>query len=72
MCNFYVDDIIDIYKSVLLYVTVLFFCEKKELLTNIFESFMQLMRPFEFQDPHCSILPDMNAGIIEMSKTFVF
>lgn len=33
---------------------------------------MQLMRPFEFQGPHCAILPDMNAGIIEMSKTFVF
>ena len=70
--NFYVDDIIDIYKSLLLEVPVLFFCGKKELLTNIFESFMQLMRPFEFQGPHCAILPDMNAGIIEMSKTFVF
>ena len=70
--NFYVEDIIDIYKSLLLEVPVLFFCGKKELLTNIFESFMQLMRPFEFQGPHCAILPDMNAGIIEMSKTFVF
>jgi len=70
--NFYVEDIIDIYKSLLLEVPVLFFCGKKELLTNIYESFMQLMRPFEFQGPHCAILPDMNAGIIEMSKTFVF
>ena len=70
--NFNLDDIMDIYKSLFLEVPVLFFCVKKELLTNIFESFMTLMHPFEFQGPHCAILPDMNAGIIEMSKTFCF
>ena len=70
--NFSVDDIIEIYKSLFLEVPVLFFCDKKEALTNIFESFMTLMQPFKFQGPHCAILPDMNAGIIEMSKTFCF
>lgn len=70
--NFSIDDILDIYKSLLLEAPVLFFCTKKELLTNIFESFMTLLHPFEYQNPHVSILPDMNAGIIEMSKSFAF
>ena len=70
--NFNVDDIIDIYKNLLLEVPVLFFCSNKELLTNIFGSFMALMHPFKYQGPHCAILPDMNAGIIEISKTFAF
>ena len=68
--NFNVDDIIEIYKSLFLEVPILFFCGKAEALTNIYESFMTLMKPFEFQGPHCAILPDLNAGIIEMSKTF--
>ena len=68
--NFNVDDIMEIYKSLFLEVPILFFCGKAEALTNIYESFMTLMKPFEFQGPHCAILPDLNAGIIEMSKTF--
>ena len=68
--NFNIDDIIEIYKSLFLEVPILFFCGKPELLTNIYESFMTLMQPFEYQGPHCAILPDLNAGIIEMSKTF--
>ena len=70
--NFGIDDIIDIYKSILLEVPILFFCSKKEILTNIFESFMTLIRPFEYQNPNVAILPDTNAGIIEMAKSFVF
>ena len=70
--NFSVDDIIDIYKSLFLEVPILFFCTKKEVLTNIFESFMTLMKPFKYQGPQCAILPDMNAGIIEMAKNFAF
>ena len=68
--NFSVDDIMEIYKSLFLEVPILFFCGKTETLTNIYESFMALMQPFEYQGPHCAILPDVNAGIIEMSKTF--
>ena len=70
--NFGIDDILDIYKSLLLEAPVLFFCSKREVLTNIFESFMTLLHPFEYQNPHAAILPDMNAGIIEMAKSFAF
>ena len=70
--NFVSDDILDIYKSLLLEVPILFFCAKKEILTNLFETFMTLLHPFEYQNPHVAILPDMNAGIIEMCKSFAF
>jgi hypothetical protein len=70
--NFCIEDILDIYKSLLLEAPVLFFCSKKELLTNVFESFMILLHPFEYQNPHVSILPDINAGIIEMAPSFAF
>ena len=70
--NFSVDEIFEIFKSLLLELPVLFFCNKKELLTNIFESFMAMLQPFEYQNPHVAILPDVNAGIIEYSNAFAF
>ena len=70
--NFSIEDIIDIYKSLLLEAPVLFFCTKKEVLTNVFETFMYLLHPFKYQNPHVSILPDINAGIIEMAPSFAF
>ena len=70
--NFSVDEIFEIFKSLLLELPVLFFCNKKELLTNIFESFMAMLQPFEYQNPHVAILPDVNAGIIEYSNSFAF
>ena len=53
-------------------IPILFFCKNKERLTNIFETFLFLLRPLEYQYPHVSILPDSNAGIIEIAKSFAF
>jgi len=69
---FKIDDVLEIYKYILLEKPILFFSEDKEKLTNIVESFLSLIFPFEYQNPHCSILPDCNAGIVEQSKSFVF
>ena len=69
---FKTDDISEIIKCLLSEVPILFFSQSKERLTNIFETFLFLLRPFEYQYPHVSILPDINAGIIEMAKTFAF
>ena len=69
---FKTDDIAEIIKCLLSEVPILFFSQNKERLTNIFETFLFLLRPFEYQYPHVSILPDINAGIIEMAKTFAF
>ena len=70
--TFKIDDIMEIIKCLLLEIPILFFSQNKEKLTNIFESFMFLIRPFEYQYPHVSILPDVNAGIIEIAKSFAF
>ena len=69
---FKIDDVIRIYKYILLEKPILFFSDDKEKLTNIFESFLSLIFPFEYQNPHCSILPECNSGIIEQAKSFLF
>ena len=70
--EFSIDDIIEIYKSLLLEIPLLFFCNDKEKLTNIVHSFLELLSPFKYQYPNVSILPDDYLGIIEYSKSFVF
>ena len=62
--TFKMDDIFEIYISLLLEKPILFFSENKEKLTNIFFSFMGLLFLFEYQNPHCAILPDCNAGLV--------
>ena len=69
---FKIDDILEIIKCLLLEIPILFFSINKEKLTNIFETFLFIIRPFEYQYPHVSILPDINAGIIELAKCFAF
>ena len=70
--DFKLEEILEIYKWILLERPVLFFSVDKEKLTNIFETFLSLIFPFEYQGPHCSILPECNAGIIEQEEYFVF
>ena len=67
---FKIDQILEILKCLLLEIPILFFSVNKEKLTNVFESFLSLITPFEYQYPHVSILPDIYAGIIEMAKSF--
>ena len=70
--EFNLDEILEIYKWILLEQPVLFFSENKEKLTNIFETFLLLIFPFVYQGAHCSILPECNAGIIEQEEYFIF
>ena len=70
--NFKLEDILEIYKWIILEQPVLFFSEDKEKLTNIYETFFNLLFPFIYQGKHCSILPDCNSGIIEQEEYFVF
>ena len=69
---FKIEQIIEIMKYLLMEIPILFFSKNKERLTNIFETFLLLLRPLEYQYPHVSILPDSNAGIIEIAKSFAF
>ena len=70
--SFSLENILEIYKWILLEQPVLFFSEDKEKLTNIFETFINMLFPFQYQGPHCSILPENDSGIIEHEEYFVF
>ena len=70
--NFSVNDIITIFKCLLLEIPILFFGNTKEILTNVVETFINLLNPLEIQYPHVSILPDSYCGLIETEKSFVF
>lgn len=69
--TFSIENIIEIYKSLLLEIPIVFFSKYKEKLTNIVHTFLELLSPFIYQYPTIAILPDDNLGIIEHSKTFV-
>jgi hypothetical protein len=69
---FQTNDIMDIYKSLLLEIPILFFCDNAHNLTTIYESFMCLLYPFKYQFPHISILPDINFSIIQNCESFSF
>lgn len=67
---FTIEDIIEIYKSLLLEIPIIFFSQEKEKLTNIVQSFLELLSPFQYQYPNIAILPEDNLGIIEYAKSF--
>jgi len=69
---FSINDIFTIFKCLLLEIPILFFGTAKEILTNIVETFINLVHPLEIQYPHVSILPDSYCGLIETEKSFVF
>ena len=66
------NSILSIFKGLLLEIPILFFSSKKEILSNIIESFLSLLYPLEYQYPHISILPESCSGLIEIEKCFVF
>ncbi len=70
--TFKTQDIIEIYKSLLLEIPILFFSVDIEKLTNIFGSFISLLYPFNCQCPNVSVLPDINSSAIQNFDTFVF
>ena len=69
---FQIEDIIEIYKSLLLEIPLIFFSSDKSKLTNIVSSFLELLSPFRYQYPTEALLPEDNFGIIELAKSFVF
>ena len=69
---FSINDILTIFKCLLLEIPILFFGSTKEILTNVVETFINIIHPLEIQYPHVSILPDSYCGLIETEKSFVF
>lgn len=69
---FSIDDIIKIYKYILLEVPILFFSSEKKILSSFIETFISFLSPFEYVLPCISILPKKNYGFISTQKKFLF
>ena len=69
---FSIDDIIKIYKSILLEIPILFFSENKYLLSISIENFIGLLSPFRYVYPCISILPISLYGLIVLENKFIF
>ena len=68
---FNVKDIIEILRCLILEIPIIFFSNDKEILTNIVESFLILIFPFEYYYPNISLLPINNCSILEIYNSFV-
>ena len=69
---FPVDDIIKIFKYIILEVPVLFFCSDKNILTTFVENFLAILSPFNYILPNVSILPNKFYGLINSEPKFLF
>ena len=66
------EEIIKIFKYIILEIPILFFSENIELLTQIIEGFLSLLDPFEYVQPHISVLPSKFYGVINTEYKFIF
>ena len=69
---FQVDDIIKIFKYIILEVPVLFFCSEKGILSIFIENLLGLLSPFNYILPNVSILPNKFYGLINSEPKFLF
>ena len=70
--SFSEEEVIKIFKYIILEIPILFFSEDIELLTKIIEGFLSLLSPFEYVQPHISVLPSKFYGIINTEYKFIF
>ena len=69
---FQVDDIIRIYKYILLEIPILFFCSNEEILSNFIENLLGFLSPFNYVLPNISILSEKFYGLINSEPKFIF
>jgi hypothetical protein len=69
---FQADDIIKIFKYIILEVPILFFCSEKKYLSAFIENFLGLLSPFNYVQPNISILPSKFYGLINSEPKFLF
>ena len=66
------ENIIKIFKYIILENPILFFCEDKEILSNIIEGFLNILSPFKYVLPCITILPSKYYGLIHSQDKFLF
>ena len=66
------ETLIYIFKNIILENPILFFSESKQYLTNIIESFLNIISPFTYVHPCITILPSIYFGLINSQDKFIF
>ena len=69
---FSVDDILKIFRYMLLEIPLLFFSTDKGALSLFVDNFLSLLNPFEYVLPHISVLPNELYGLINSEPKFIF
>ena len=69
---FSVDDIIRIFKYMILEIPLLFFSKDKGALSLFVDNFLSLLNPFVYVLPHISVLPNELYGLINSEPKFIF
>ena len=69
---FSIEDIMKIFKYIILEIPLLFFCKNKNVLSLFIENFISLLNPFCYVLPHISLLPYELYGLINSEQKFIF
>lgn len=66
------EDVVKIFKYIIFEIPILFFCEYKEILSNVIEGFLNILSPFKYILPCMTILPSKYFGLIHSQDKFLF
>ena len=69
---FSVDDILKIFRYMLLEIPLLFFSTDKGALSLFVDNFLSLLNPFVYVLPHIAVLPNELYGLINSEPKFIF
>ena len=73
MFNYFTEEnIIKTFKHIIFENPILFFCQEKEILSNIIEGFLSILSPFKYTLPFITILPSKYFGLIHSQDKFIF
>ena len=70
--HFTEENIIKIFKNIIFENPILFFCDDKQLLSNVIEGFLNILSPFKYILPYITILPSKFFGLIHSQDKFIF
>ena len=69
---FSAEDVMKIFKYILLEIPILFFCKNKSALSLFVDNLLSLLNPFIYVLPHISLLPQELYGLINSEQKFIF
>ena len=66
------EEVLKIFKYIILEIPIIFFSENIEALSQIIQGFLSLLQPFDYVLPHITVLPSRFYGIMNTESKFVF